>query len=687
MLKSATLLVGSLALTSGALGQSAAQVHSIPARAPIHAGTFYAATGEFVPAERSQQAPTGVSDIVYNNNYYGAVFVDINGSNLVVDEGRIPSTTSPTSSSPVSFTGVADNYRINTIQLGYATNSDGEGNARLTVLSQYDSCASPLGGASPVLDLIITGLPGTILSGAITPYTFDVDMTGFEFCMPADGDGQYDGVSDSFGFGLLMSADAGSMIGPLLAARPGPFAPTGDGTVFQNPGDVGSGLDAEDQWFDLDLGSGAANCFNAGGYDPITNSPPFGSFWMVMGADLNFDCFGCAANADDALEQNDDCASAVSVGLPSQNFGLVVTKTDPDYYSVDIPAESTLTVATLFSQLQADVDLRLLSDDCATVLDASLSTSDDEQVSLTNCTTSPLPVKIYVEVWSGSSGDCSDYELIVSSDSICADDPLELNNDCASAYPLSIGTTINLKVTECDQVDYFDLSLEPGESIDVVMTLDPSEADLDLELYTNDGACDSPAGLLDFSYNLGGTESIAWENATGQHVDYVLKVTTFSFESGVNCTGYVLDYQIGASTDVGTNFCSAVLNSTGLGAHISGSGSDEVADNDFTLNADYLPENSSGYFFVSQGTFFVPNVGSSSGNLCIGGGPVGRFLANVLNTGPGGSSVSLLTDLTALPQPTAAVVVLPGDSYNFQYWYRDEGDTNNFSDALSVTFR
>lgn len=39
------------------------------------------------------------------------------------------------------------------------------------------------------------------------------------------------------------------------------------------------------------------------------------------------------------------------------------------------------------------------------------------------------------------------------------------------------------------------------------------------------------------------------------------------------------------------------------------------------------------------------------------------------------------------PQPTGFIAVLPGDSYNFQYWFRDVGSTSNFSDALSVTFQ
>ncbi|MDG1490283.1 MAG: hypothetical protein P8R43_00235 [Planctomycetota bacterium] len=688
MLKTASLLIGAAALVQGAPGQSTAQLQRIPARAPIHAGTFHAASGQFIPADPTQQSSMGAGGDVYTNNYYAAVFLDINSSSLVVDEGRIPSTTSPATTSPeVSITGTQDSYRINNIQLGYATDSMGDGTARLSLLPQYDSCTSPLGTGAPILDLIISGLPGTILAGAITPYTFDVDMTGFEFCMPADGDGKYDdGVIDNFGFGLLMAADPGSQIGPLIGSRPGPFAPTGDGTTFQNPGGVGSGLGTLDQWFELELGTGATNCYNEGGYDPVTNNPSFGSFWLVLGADLGFDCSGCASREDDVFEDNDDCNSAAPLTAPSVNSGLVVTKTDPDYYAIDIPAGMSLTANALFSQAQADVDTILYNEDCTVALDFGFSITDNETVAYTNCTASSITVKLAVTVFLGSFGDCSDYDLELLLTSLCADDPLAGNDSCATAFSLSTGLTVNLVVNCVAPSDYFRLSLIPGETINVTMTLDPTEADLDLLLFTDNADCDDVAGFIDGSFNVGATESISYTNKSGQPQTYVLKVATFQFQPGESCANYVLDYNIGASTELGSNFCSAVLNSSGFGAHMFATGSDLVADNAFTLNAECLPNNSSGYFFVSQGSIFVPNVGSSTGNLCIGGGPVGRFLASVVNSGSG-TSVTVLTDLTMWPQPTGTVSVIPGDSYNFQYWFRDIGSTSNFSDALSVTFQ
>ncbi len=134
------------------------------------------------------------------------------------------------------------------------------------------------------------------------------------------------------------------------------------------------------------------------------------------------------------------------------------------------------------------------------------------------------------------------------------------------------------------------------------------------------------------------------------------------------------------SGPLGNNYCSpAVPNSTGLSGTISAFGSLFVSANDVTLTADQLPPMQFGYFLTSQtqGFFNPPN---SNGFICLAGS-IGRYNANV-GQGP---SFSLAIDLTAMPvNPPVAVV--PGDTWNFNCWYRDVGNTNNFTDAVSVTF-
>jgi len=137
----------------------------------------------------------------------------------------------------------------------------------------------------------------------------------------------------------------------------------------------------------------------------------------------------------------------------------------------------------------------------------------------------------------------------------------------------------------------------------------------------------------------------------------------------------------------GTRYCSpANTTSTGLPASLSVMGSPIASDNDLTLVAEDLPPGEFGYFLVgsNQGQFQPPG---SQGILCLacgfqGCGGIGRF------TGPGqiiqGPVGGIAVDLTALPL-TPNVSVQPGDTWNFQCWFRDLG-SSNFTDAVSVDF-
>ena len=138
----------------------------------------------------------------------------------------------------------------------------------------------------------------------------------------------------------------------------------------------------------------------------------------------------------------------------------------------------------------------------------------------------------------------------------------------------------------------------------------------------------------------------------------------------------------------GTNYCAANANSTGSSARISAQGSVSVVTNNFSLVCNSMPSFSFGFFIVSSQQGFVANPAGSEGNLCIGGA-IGRYQAQISNSGAAGA-ISLLTDLTALPQPNGSVVVLPGDTWNFQAWFRDQAasgmSSSNLSDGLEVVF-
>ena len=142
---------------------------------------------------------------------------------------------------------------------------------------------------------------------------------------------------------------------------------------------------------------------------------------------------------------------------------------------------------------------------------------------------------------------------------------------------------------------------------------------------------------------------------------------------------------IGGSRNIGTKYCSpAVVNSTGLPGRIFAYGSETVSDQCLTLIVDQIGAGQFGFFITSrqQGVINPP---VSQGTLCLSGN-IARFNApGQIFTGP---FAELAVDLTAIPaNPNVAVV--PGDTWHFTCWYRDANPapTNNFSDAVSVTFQ
>ncbi|MCP3918581.1 MAG: hypothetical protein GY711_23790 [bacterium] len=134
---------------------------------------------------------------------------------------------------------------------------------------------------------------------------------------------------------------------------------------------------------------------------------------------------------------------------------------------------------------------------------------------------------------------------------------------------------------------------------------------------------------------------------------------------------------------LGGNYCSANDNSSGMSGEILAFGSLDVFRNDLDLLARDLPQNQFGYYLMSQTQGFLPLFGGSQGNLCLAF-PIVRFSQNILFSGPAGRMV-FAPDFANLPN---MATFLPGDSWNFQCWFRDvnPGLTSNTTDGVQVTF-
>jgi len=129
--------------------------------------------------------------------------------------------------------------------------------------------------------------------------------------------------------------------------------------------------------------------------------------------------------------------------------------------------------------------------------------------------------------------------------------------------------------------------------------------------------------------------------------------------------------------DIGNSTCDGSVNTTGQAATFRAFGVDHPAFNQVFLDVDNLPAFQWGQFLMSQSQANLP---IGSGFLCLGG-PQIRLPSTVGNSWFYGA-VGTQLDLTALP-PAANVMI--GQSWFFQYWYRDTG-TSNLSNALRIDF-
>jgi hypothetical protein len=183
--------------------------------------------------------------------------------------------------------------------------------------------------------------------------------------------------------------------------------------------------------------------------------------------------------------------------------------------------------------------------------------------------------------------------------------------------------------------------------------------------------------------NNGGSATIGVQGGT------VTQTNQWSLDTpGAVVNGTVLTINSGP-IGVGTNYCTANPNSTGVTGQISGSGSASIGANNLTLMTSRLPLNAFGFFLTSLTQAVTPNPGGSQGILCIGG-QIGRYVGpgQIQNTG-GSGAFSLLLNLNQIPTPTGFVPAVAGQVRSFQSWHRDSVGgvaTSNFTDGLAVTF-
>ncbi len=149
-----------------------------------------------------------------------------------------------------------------------------------------------------------------------------------------------------------------------------------------------------------------------------------------------------------------------------------------------------------------------------------------------------------------------------------------------------------------------------------------------------------------------------------------------------NMNGWIIGNE---SCSSGPNtVCGTEKNSTGASAHISATGSYNVASNTMELYTAPTP-NQFGIFFYSS---TLVNGGAGfplgDGRLCIGPGALNRLYPPVLASG---NVMTRAIDFTNPPAPAAQITA--GSTWYFQTWFRDPGFGPvgfNLSNAVEVSF-
>jgi hypothetical protein len=257
-------------------------------------GTYHVSTGVWSrgPSTTALAGP----EVIYDNTCTVGWYFDLPDLfGTIMDSGRVPSTSSPTSVD--SLTGLYDLYEINGFEIGYCAVAPGPTRIDIGFSDCYEACDGAGNLAPPIAVFRLLNSPGGVAAGGQGCWivTMDLSNTSFSFNLGGDCDGTYDGVPSTDGFGWTFSAPlslTGDDIGPLFAGDPnGYFASSGQpcgaygaGTTFplasQGPGSgIGIVDRAESDSF--------YSCFWFGGY---TAQNPHTSFYLKLMGDQGTSC-------------------------------------------------------------------------------------------------------------------------------------------------------------------------------------------------------------------------------------------------------------------------------------------------------------------------------------------------------------------------------------------------------------
>ena len=380
------------------------------------------------------------------------------------------------------------------------------------------------------------------------------------------------------------------------------------------------------------------------------------------------------ALSQDAFEPNDDCVTPPLIALGTT--GSLTAGPDDDFFAVAIPANADITINAL-DGLGNNLTVDLFESGCGT----SLASASGAPLNYFDC--GGLAREVVIQVTGAGLTDEA-YTLEVVAAEIL-DDVNEDNDTCASGSLVSISTFTmpGLVVTGCDEDYYVGRVQNSGVEIQIDVVFAHDQGDIDIELY--DLGCTT---LLASSLSTTDNESLRYTNTSSPSVPEAVVVRVF-MKNGSGFADYSLTACFGdvVLPNIGSQACTAVLNSSNRPATLCARGSDTAADDSAFLYVVDLPSMSVGYFITSPIFKLALNPGGSLGNLCLD--VPGRYNFDALFTGMG-TAVFYQPDLSMTPIGGGGFgPITAGTTQLWQFWYRDSvggAAVSNFSTAIQVPF-
>ncbi|MCC6408758.1 MAG: thrombospondin type 3 repeat-containing protein [Planctomycetes bacterium] len=703
-------------------------------------GTDIRFGGTYDVATRTLRAPVGdapvsIGAVVYANTCPTSQFAPLLSGSTLLDDGEIPST-----SAPAPTAGFNQSYKITSFDVSYCTRelqvaSGGPGaTVRVRFFQDYDDCDSVVAAGVPTADFTLTGLPASTQAGVLSCYIVTVNLSGgAEFCMLADADGLHDGIStsDGFGYALSMPNQTGtttSTVGGFVIAgdltQPG-FCAAGDGTVFKNPGNLGTGLANDNTYFREGSGSQSTGC-----QAPFNGI--YGGFYMrIVGALGDCSCTPNDTDNDGTSDCTDGCPLDSAKSQPGA-CGCGVSDVDSDGDAVPdcvdgCPADAGKTTPGICGCGVSDQDTD--GDGVANCIDGcpndpnkqspgscgcGIADTDSDGDGVPNCFDGcpSDPTKSNPGACGCGNPDTdNDGDGVANCIDGCPSDP---NKSAPGQCGCGIPDTDSDGDGTANCVDGCPLDagkVAPGQC---GCGTPDTDSDGDGTANCNDGCPLDPAkiapgicgcGVSDVDADGDGLANCVDNCPTGFNplqedcdVDGIgdaCELATASFD--VDTDGIPDECQPGAGTAVcfgdgsGVNCpCSNLgqagegcRNTSGKGALLYNFGGASVAAQDTSIYVIHMPSNKFG--LVYMGTTVVGGGNGlpfGDGLRCVGGFTK-RF--SVQNSGPVGS-YTLIDPVNIVP-----ALITPGTTWYFQAWFRDSingpcGKAINFSNAFRIDF-